>query len=98
MTEYEEKVLAFDMFEGDFGDGSERCLKDKIGITRKESRCHICDEIIPAKSTARLSTWVFDCEIINYRCCEMCCDAMSACYDGDDETIELRYQLREFTE
>ncbi|MBE8596746.1 hypothetical protein [Xenorhabdus sp. BG5] len=51
-------------FYGDFGDGSERCLKDKIDITRKSARYHICDEIIPPKSTARLSTWVFDGEIM----------------------------------
>ncbi|NHB89721.1 hypothetical protein [Photorhabdus tasmaniensis] len=95
MTTYEEKVIAFDMFEGDFGDGSERCLKDKVGITRKQSVCHICNSIITSNSKARLSTWVFDGEIINYRCCEICCDAMSSYFDGDDETIEQRYEIGE---
>ncbi|MDX7989494.1 hypothetical protein FE392_19780 [Xenorhabdus sp. 12] len=96
--DYADAVLSFYLFEGDFGDGSERCLKDKIGITRKESHCHICDEIIPQKSIARLSTWVFDGEILHYRCCTACCDAMVSSVNGDDDEfslIEERYEIGE---
>ncbi|PHM61878.1 hypothetical protein [Xenorhabdus ishibashii] len=92
---YTDAVLSFDLFWGDFGDGSERCLKDKIGITRKSARCHICDEIIPLKSIARLSTWVFDGEIIHYRCCTICCDAMAKFNSDDDELIDDRYEIGE---
>ncbi|WP_340618882.1 hypothetical protein [Xenorhabdus entomophaga] len=93
--QYIDDVLSFDLFAGDFGDGSERCLKDKIGITRKSARCYICDETIPPKSTARLSTWVFDGEIMHYRCCTICCDAMAK-FNGDgDELIDDRYEIGE---
>ncbi|CAM3982396.1 hypothetical protein [Xenorhabdus thuongxuanensis] len=92
---YTDAVLSFDLFLGDFGDGSERCLKDTIGITRKSARCHICDEIIPLKSIARLSTWVFDGEIIHYRCCAVCCDAMAKFNGDDDELIDDRYEMGE---
>ncbi|MBD2782286.1 hypothetical protein [Xenorhabdus szentirmaii] len=96
--DYVDAVLSFFLFEGDFGDGSERCLKDKIGMTRKESRCYICDETIIPKSTARLSTWVFDGEIMHYRCCTTCCDAMASSVNGDDDEctlIEGRYEIGE---
>ncbi|MEQ1968665.1 hypothetical protein ABLA30_16965 [Xenorhabdus nematophila] len=98
-NEYADAVLSFDLFAGDFGDGTDRCLKDKIGVTRKTGRCHICDEIIPPKSTARLSTWVFDGEIMHYRCCTLCCDAMAKNVNGDNDDdydlIDDRYEIGE---
>ncbi|MEQ1967377.1 hypothetical protein ABLA30_10185 [Xenorhabdus nematophila] len=98
-NEYADSVLSFYLFEGDFGDGSERCLKDKIGVTRKTCRCYICDKIIPPKSTARLSTWIFDGEIHNYRCCSDCCDAMAKNVNGDNDDdyylIHDRYEMGE---
>lgn len=92
-------ALDFDMFAGDFGDGTDRCLYDKIVKVRKEHRCHICDGETKVGELARSAKWIFDGELMSYYCCQECVIAMAKSEaDDDDEEdcgalIESRYAI-----
>jgi len=86
--EMKDYALSFDMFAGDFGDGTERCLHDKIVKARKAHRCHICDGVTKAGELARSAKWIFDGELMTYYCCQECVLAMAKCESCDDESAE----------
>ncbi|CNL31245.1 TPA: hypothetical protein ACTR19_002551 [Yersinia enterocolitica] len=93
-----EDALDFDLFEGDIGDGTERCLSDKIVKCRKPHVCYVCGSKIEPGQVARSSTWVFDGELHSYYNCETCVHAMvkSVNSDYDDEDpIHARYEVGE---
>lgn len=98
--EMKDYALSFDMFSGDFGDVTDRCLRDKIVKVRKAHRCHICDGETKAGELARSAQWIFDGELMTYYCCQDCVIAMAKCESCDDESaedgdalIENRYAL-----
>lgn len=49
----EQNALNFNPFDGDFGDQSDRILKNKIGIARKSGECHDCAEEIKKDKKGR---------------------------------------------
>lgn len=96
-----EKALDFDPFEGDFGESSDRTLKDKIIKVRKPHTCHICDGSISAGEPARNIVQVFEGQIGSWYFCHECCKAMVKLFEFDsenedgneDDEINRRYSL-----
>lgn len=98
MTDKEafDDALDFDLFEGDFGMPGGTELSNKIVTSRGEYKCHICSGTISKGEIHRATTWVFDGELMPYRCCNDCCKAMVASVNGDyeeNDPIEERYAL-----
>jgi len=90
MKELNERlVIEFDPFQGDFGDGTEVNLKDKVGKTRKTHLCHHCNKDIPVGETARIRVDIYEGEFCTYYWCNSCCKAMEV-YDEDNDTYESR--------
>lgn len=90
----DEKTLAFDPFQGDFGDQGDKVLKDKIGIARKAGDCNDCAQPIHPGDRVRLMTARFDGQLMNYRWCSLCCDAMAKYDDDGGDAYETRCALR----
>ena len=89
----ENLCLQLNPFEGDFGKPTDRCLKDKIGIARKQSRCSLCNHEIMPKERIRIATHIFDGEMHSYRWCSACCAAMAKSWTDDGESYEERILL-----
>ncbi len=71
-------ALQTDMFAGDWGDGTERCLENKIVMGRVSAPCSWCGLPTKPKTHHRTLKMIFDGEIMFYRYCESCCKAMAA--------------------
>lgn len=91
--ENDAKILEFDPFQGDFGDQSDKVLKDKMGVARKAGECSNCSQQIQRGERVRLMTARFDGQLMNYRWCPLCCAAMALGVDGGDEAYEARIAL-----
>ena len=90
----DEKTLAFDPFQGDFGDQGDRVLRDRMGVARKAGPCNDCAQQIEPGERVRLMTARFDGELMSYRWCALCCAAMAKYEDDDGEAYEARMALR----
>lgn len=96
MKTWAANVLAYNPFQGDFGDQSDKQLEDRIvSVTRKEHRCHECMQPFPAgERDTRLMIWIFDGELCRYRICHACCDAQAKSWKDNGKAIDARYALR----
>lgn len=90
----DEKTLAFDPFQGDFGSQDDRVLKNKMGNARKAGECHDCAQQIKPGELVRLMTARFDGELMSYRWCALCCAAMAKYEDDNGEAYQARCALR----
>lgn len=79
----EEAVLATDPFAGDFGSPGDRTLKDKMATARKAGECQDCGQEIQPGERIRIRTDIFDGDLMSFRWCQLCCEAMAI--SGDDE-------------
>lgn len=88
-------ALHYDPFAGDFGGDHNVHFRDLIVTFRAQHWCHMCQCGIAKGTRGRLSVWKFDGEVITYRWCTECCEAMAydVTHDGVDRTSE-RYRLR----
>lgn len=87
-------ALQEDMFAGDFGDGTERCLENKIVHGRTVTACSWCGLPTKAKTHHRVMLWIFDGGFCRYRYCESCCRAMAASQRLDEpDILEMRMDL-----
>jgi hypothetical protein len=99
----EEAVLQYYPFEGDFGDPSDRILRDHICTARKMGPCHLCAQIIQPGERIRSLSAKFDGELRSYRWCNACCEAMAKVHgESDDDSdaepfdaLEARFALRQ---
>ena len=83
--EIEDAALAFNPFEDDFGDQSDRVLSNKFVTTRKPGPCSHCGFEINKGERARSMSAKFDGQLMAYRWCALCCAAMAKCAADDDE-------------
>lgn len=99
MDNFNEKdCLAYNPFEGDFGEPNDRILKDKIGIARKAGACFLCKQQIQPGEKIRMLTAIFSGELMHYRWCTACCCAMASIWNKESgldlDPIDQRYALR----
>lgn len=94
MTETQEiDCLKCNPFEGDFGSPGDKVLKDKIVTARKSGICGMCRQEIKPGSRARTLAAVFDGDLMSYRWCEKCCEAMAASWTDNGDAWEARVAI-----
>ena len=86
---WQEDVLAYDPFDGDIGDGSERTIADEIRVAKRRGTCRECGEDIRKGMLVRVIKKVDSDGFYGGRVCEPCCDAMAAVSRalGDDDSM-----------
>ena len=90
----ERECLKYWPFDGDYGDPSDRILKDKIGIARKAGPCCEClTEIVPGERIRMIGA-IFDGQMMSYRYCSACCTAMAEMWNGDWNAMDARWEVR----
>ncbi|KAA9149061.1 hypothetical protein F3K36_33900 [Delftia sp. BR1] len=98
---WENHVLAFDPFDGDFGDQGDRVLSNKLVTARKTGPCAHCGCEICKGERVRSMSARFDGQLMSYRWCALCCEAMAKCQaeedsddDSDDAPAWQEYEAR----
>lgn len=82
-TDFERDVLAFDPFDGDFGEPGDSVLRDKMVNARKPGPCSHCGcKIIKGERVRSMSARFGD--LMSYRWCSLCCAAMAKCQTEED--------------
>lgn len=92
----EAEALSVDPFDGDFegGGSGDRILSDKIVTARKEGPCHLCGGSVTPGMRARSRVEIYGSEMMRFRWCEPCCEAMAASEADGGEAYEARAALR----
>ena len=80
--EYKLTPIDFNPFEGD--DADERVLTDAMVKGRKVYTCTHCKGPIAKGETHRSRRGVVDGELMSFRWCALCCEAMLKVIDGED--------------
>jgi len=83
-------VLSHDLFAGDFGDGSERTLCNKIAIAKRGGKCRECTGPIKKGETIRVIKMVDSEGFYGGRCCQACCDAMALSASDGGKAMDAR--------
>ena len=99
-SEFESNVLAFDPFEGDFGEPGDSVLRDKMVNVRTPGPCSHCGCQIHKGERIRIM-WAKFGDLMSYRWCALCCEAMAKCQaqessgdDSDDAPAWQEYEGR----
>lgn len=87
------ECLSVNPFEGDFGDPQDTVLSDKIVSARKQHECGCCKSRIEKGERYRSLSAIFDGDLKSYKFCQLCCQAMAACFDDDGKAWEARVSL-----
>lgn len=90
-------VLDFNPFEGDFGEPGDRTLRDALVQAKKPHECTHCGGPIIVGEKHRSRTDVISGDLMSYRWCSLCCDAMLAEMkelDDDIPELSLPYERR----
>jgi hypothetical protein len=75
---FEDDVLAYDPFAGDFGGSDDQPFVDKMVKARKpHPECHYCKWPIQMGERHRYKCDKYDGELMNWRWCWACCVAMA---------------------
>jgi hypothetical protein len=90
----EKLILATDPFAGDFGDPGDRTLRDKMVSARKPAECHDCAQTIQPGERIRSRTDVADGEMMSFKWCRLCCEAMELSGEDGGEAWDARIALR----
>lgn len=88
-------VLTFDLFAGDFGDGSERTLIDEIRVAKRGGKCRECAQPITKGDLVRVIKMADSEGFYGGRVCEACCDAAAMSDKDGGEAAEARFALRD---
>lgn len=101
---FERDVLAYNPFEGDFGEPGDRPLTDKMVTAAKaHPECHCCGCPIEKGERHRYKAEISDGELMDWRWCWACCVAMCEVWNPwpesetarrPDAAISARYQIR----
>jgi hypothetical protein len=83
----EERTLAFNPFDGDFGAPGDTTLSNKMVTARKTGPCSHCGCTICKGERIRSMSAKFDGTLMHYRWCSLCCAAMAKCL-ADEEHDE----------
>ena len=73
----ESKVLAYPLFQDDFGEPGDRVLYDKIVTAAKDHQCIECLGPIAFGERHRHHVGKYGGEMRHYRYCALCCEAMA---------------------
>ena len=90
-------VLDYDIFDGDFGDGSERQLLNVVRIAKRGGVCRECEQAITKGMLVRVIKMADSEGFYGGRCCEPCCDAQATMtLDPEDcgDAVTARHALR----
>lgn len=87
---WETEVLEYDPFEGDFGDQGDTVFKDRIVKARSEHSCSMCSDKVTVGEVHRYIAAKFDGQLMTYRYCHACCDAMFNWLETGGESVEER--------
>lgn len=90
----EDDALAYDPFASDFGSPGDRTLRDKMVTARRTGECHNCAQTIQTGERTRSRTDVADGEMMSFRWCQACCEAMALSWTDDGKAICARYAMR----
>lgn len=94
-ADFENDVVAFDPFAGDFGGTDDREFVDKMVTARKpHAECHCCAGSIETGERHRYKCAKYDGDLMNWRWCWACCVAMAISWFDNGEAIEARFALR----
>lgn len=91
--EQEENALAHDMFAGDFGTPDDHVFRNAMVTARKAGPCHCCREEIQPKSRIRSQTEKYDGEIMTFRWCTLCCEAMARSGADNGDSLQKRFDM-----
>lgn len=91
----EDDCLSLNPFEGDFGTGDDRCLKDRFVTAGKEHKsiCHDCAGDIHKGERHRSRVDIADGEFFTFRWCRECCAAQALSWEDDGRLMEARCEL-----
>lgn len=96
------KPTDYDPFDGDFGDCGDTIFNDKMVKGRKEYICVHCKGEIKKGEIYRNLNAKFDGQLMSYRWCAGCCDAMvkeleirDNEFEGEEFPFETRLDLFE---
>ncbi|MGN0924716.1 hypothetical protein [Ectopseudomonas mendocina] len=91
----EDDCLSLNPFEGDFGDGRDRCLKDRFVTAGKDHLgiCHDCGGDIAKGERHRSRVDIADGEFFAFRWCRECCAAQALSWEDDGRLMEVRCEL-----
>lgn len=95
-ADFESNVLAFDPFEGDFGEPGDSVLRNNMVNARKPGPCSHCGCQIHKGERVRSMSARFG-ELMSYRWCALCCAAMAKCQaeeSSDDAPAWQEYEAR----
>jgi hypothetical protein len=90
-SKWERDVLAYNPFEGDFGDPSDVTFKDRLILARKQYTCQHCRGTIFQREQHRYIAARFDGNMMTYRYCSACCDAMAGSWKDGGEALDALY-------
>jgi len=90
----ERECLKYWPFDGDYGHPSDKILKDKIGIARKQGPCCECLTAIQPGERIRMIGAIFDDQMMSYRYCSACCTAMAEMWTGNWNAMDARWEVR----
>lgn len=83
----DESILAFDPFEGDFGEQGDTVLSNKMVVAAKEHECCHCKNTIAKGERHRCQTGKYG-DFMTHRWCAICCDLMARIVAAEDYTVD----------
>jgi hypothetical protein len=88
--------LAYDPFNGDFGDSNDRTMGDRIVRFRRPHWCHGCALRIAPGAEGRLTDkfWWDDHAVRSYRWCLDCCLAQARSWEDAGLALDAREMVR----
>lgn len=91
----EDDCLALNPFEGDFGDGRDRTLSDRIVKAGKDhiGVCHDCAGDVIKGERHRSRVDIADGSFFTFRWCGECCAAMASSWEDDGKAMEERVRI-----
>ena len=88
-------ILSFEPFQDDC---DVRTVRNAMVRTRKVHACQNCGESIPAGARVRSLTQAFEGEIMTWRWCVPCCDAMATEWDGESDLPPFEARCKPFAQ
>ncbi len=92
-SNWDQRVLSYPLFEGDFGDPGDRQLCDGFVVANKMHKCHHCQGPIVPKERHRVHVGVYDGQLMTFRYCSACCGAMAEYFSVGPDLMCNRFGL-----
>lgn len=92
----DESILAFDPFDGDFGEPGDTVLSNKMVVAAKEHECCHCKNTIAKGERHRCQVGKYG-DFMTHRWCAGCCDLMARIVAADEHTDDVGDDCDVFT-